>query len=93
MGGAKAKRMLTATGLMSLLFLSLIAPQVAALGGEASIVLSSISLSQSEQTASSSISYTFEVEELRVKVLKFRLTPHSKPSVASCLKAQMKPEQ
>ena len=64
MGGAKAKRMLTATGLMSLLFLSLIAPQVAALGGEASIVLSSISLSQSEQTASSSISYTFEVEEL-----------------------------
>ena len=64
MGGAKAKRMLTATGLMSLLFLSLIAPQVAALGGEASIVLSSISLSQSEQTDSSSISYTFEVEEL-----------------------------
>ncbi|MDP6362885.1 MAG: hypothetical protein QF633_06610 [Candidatus Poseidoniaceae archaeon] len=64
MGGAKAKRMMTATGLMSLLFLSLIAPQAAALGGEASIALSSISLSQSEQTASSSMSYTFEVEEL-----------------------------
>ena len=64
MGGAKAKRILTATGLMSLLFLSLIAPQAAALGGEASIDLSSISLSQSEQTDSSSISYTFEVQEL-----------------------------
>ncbi|MBT6924014.1 MAG: hypothetical protein HOA35_05690 [Euryarchaeota archaeon] len=63
MGGAKAGRMLTATGLMSLLFLSIIAPQVAALGGEATIESASISIALSPQIETASFSYTFDVEE------------------------------
>jgi hypothetical protein len=63
MGGAKAGRMLTATGLMSLLFLSIIAPQVAALGGEATIESASISIALSQQIETASFTYTFDVEE------------------------------
>ncbi|MDG1537512.1 MAG: hypothetical protein P8Q85_03030, partial [Candidatus Poseidoniaceae archaeon] len=63
MGGAKAGRMLTATGLMSLLFLSLIAPQAAAMGGEATIESASISIDLSQQIESASFTYTFDVEE------------------------------
>ena len=63
MEGAKAGRMLTATGLMSLLFLSLIAPQAAALGGEATIESASISIDLSQQIESASFTYTFDVEE------------------------------
>ena len=63
MGGAKAGRMATATGLMSILFLSLIAPQAAALGGEATIESASISIDLSSQIESASFTYTFDVEE------------------------------
>jgi hypothetical protein len=55
--------MLTATGLMSLLFLSIIAPQVAALGGEATIESASISIALSQQIETASFTYTFDVEE------------------------------